>query len=210
MNGLVVLIPFKSTNPKSRLAGVLSASQRRELSEKMLEDVLDAVSGAGLAGSCFVVTSSGNGARIAGRKGAGVVPEKGDLGVNSAVLEGMAAAGESGEFLVLPSDLPAVDASDIARIRSLKSSGLGVVISPSGKLDGTNALLFDGQRHPELSYDRDSFWRHIEGSARLALKVATYNGSGVTFDVDSPQDLSALIREDGDGAAREFARRALK
>jgi 2-phospho-L-lactate guanylyltransferase len=114
---------------------------------------------------------------------------------------------ESRDVLVLPSDLPLLRASDIRKILTLKSKGLDVVLSPSQAFDGTNALLFPRGSPVRLSYDDNSFWAHLASAASHGLSVGVYAGTGVMFDVDSPEDLDALARTDINSKAAAFARR---
>ena len=200
-------MPVKSASLKSRLAGVLSASQRREFAKLLLVDLLEVLSDAGLVGSTYVVSSDRQALRIALKLGACGIREEKDRGVNSAVLEGINGSGSPEVVLVLPSDLPLVRASEVKAILGLKSSGFGVVISPSRGFTGTNALAYSPSSGLVLSYDDDSFWNHLASAARGGLKTAVSSRFGIMFDVDSPEDFRSLARSSIQRESVEFARR---
>jgi len=203
-----VIIPFKAARRKSRLLGTLNPGQREKLSLLMLESVLAAVAGAGLARTCHVVTSDEPALELARRAGGAPVAEKENSGVNAAVSLGMRRVGAR-RYLILPADLPLLTASDIERAVALTSLSADVVISPSRHLDGTNLLLFSGDRRVPLSYDRNSFWDHISSAARMGCSLAVYTGKGALFDVDTPDDLEVLAGLQISNRTVSFARKVL-
>ena len=209
MNPLVVLVPVKSSGAKSRLSPVLTPAKRRELGFLLLSGVLDALGGAGLLAETHVVSSDPETLRFATRSGAGIVREAGDQGVNAAVEAGVEALGRPSRVLVLPSDLPLLRASQLRHILLL-SEFLEVVIAPSASFDGTNALLFPTKVGLTLSYDNDSFWNHVRGIGEKDLSLGVVSNPGLTFDLDSPEDLRGLARTGADTPVAEFARRAAR
>ena len=204
---LAVLIPVKSSGAKSRLASVLSMKERRELEYLLLIGVLSAMREAGLLAETSVVTSDPEILKLATDHGARAVREARDQGVNAAVEAGVRAAGLASKALVLPSDLPLLRASEVKHLVGL-SELLRVVIAPSTSFNGTNALVFPTESGLALSYDRDSFWNHVRSSAREGLSVGVCSDPGLTFDLDSPEDLRFLAKSEASNPAVEFARRA--
>jgi len=209
LNRTTVIIPLKSREMKSRLAGALSAGQRREFSKLMLADVLRVLRRAGLK-SALAVSSDKEMLAEAARLGARVVMEPKDSGVNSAVLLAARRSGTSGDLLVLPSDLALLRGPDLARALSLRAAGVDIVIAPSRAFNGTNALLFSASLPIPLSYDSDSFWNHLRAASRRELTVGVCTAGGLMFDVDTPADLLALSRSRLPRASVRFARRALR
>ncbi|HYC27021.1 MAG TPA: hypothetical protein VEB67_03265, partial [Nitrososphaerales archaeon] len=138
----------------------------------------------------------------------GVVVEPSDSGVNNAVRFGMEALGGGG-FLVLPSDLPYLAASDIHSLLASRDGGADVVISPSAAFDGTNAYLFSSKDEVPLSYDDDSFWNHVEGVGAAGLKLSVSTRRGLVNDVDSVDDLRLLAKSNRRTESAKIARRAL-
>ena len=208
MKSLVILIPVKSRGAKSRLSPLLTYSERRQLAVLMIKDLLDVFKRAKLMQACFVVSPDDEVLSIAESSGAGTVREERDRGVNMAVAQGMKET-ESENVMVIPSDLPFLVPSDVRRLLSLKSSGLNVVLSPSMGFDGTNALLFSRKTPIPLSYDKNSFWAHLESAGSDALSVGIYSGPGVMFDVDSDEDFLALGRAKVKRRSVNFAKKVL-
>ena len=209
MRSFAVLIPVKSSDVKSRLASVLSLAERRELESVLLAGVLGTLKGAGILAKAHVVTSDPDILRLAARLGARTIEEGSDRGVNAAVEAGVAALGNPSTVMVLPSDLPFLRPSDVKHLMRLK--GLAeVVIAPSASFNGTNALVFPPKAGLKLSYDRDSFWNHLRASGHEDLSVCVSSGHGLTFDLDSPEDLRTLAMSGSRGPAAAFARRAIR
>ncbi len=193
MKGLAVVIPYKGGSHKARLAHLLGAADRGRLSLLMLQDVFDVLEEAGLAHACVLVSSDPDALRAAKTRGAIPLRESTNRGVNAAVRAGIRGS-DASHFLVLPADLPVLRRSDIDRIIGLKQAGADVVISPSSAFDGTNVLLASKGRMPKLSYDRDSFWNHLDNAAKKSLTLAVYTSTGVMFDIDTEEDLRRLAR----------------
>ncbi|QQG49017.1 MAG: 2-phospho-L-lactate guanylyltransferase [archaeon] len=205
---IAVLVPFKSSNQKSRLAGYLGASDREAFALALLEDLLDVVSASPHL-DCWVVTSDDEAAKAAARVGAGSVREDSDDGVNEAVLSGVRSIKGCDDFLVLPSDLATLSPSELDGAIRLKSQGMGIVISPSRTFNGTNLLLFSRDRMIPLRYDNDSFRGHLRGAGREGFKTAVYCPPGVMFDVDTRLDLRELSHSRISTRASSMARRLL-
>jgi len=205
----VVLIPVKSAGIKSRLAPILSDSQRREFALLLLADVLGAFRTAGLLGRCRVVSSDAMALKVAAGLGVSGIREKRDRGVNAAVRFGVRNSGNPDEVLVVPSDIPLLRGSDIMELLTLRRAGMDVVLAPSQSFDGTNALLFSSSSLLPLSYDNNSFWNHLKGAAKLGLSTAVSSERSLMFDVDSPTDFKVLARSRSRGGAARFARRVL-
>lgn len=199
---------MKSTGAKSRLSPVLSRGERQELESLLLSGVLRALGGAGLLAATHVVSSDPEILRLATRTGAGAVREVRDEGVNAAVRAGVGALGRPQRVLVLPCDLPLLRAPQLRHILSL-SEVLQVVIAPSVSFNGTNALVYSPGVGLPLSYDNDSFWNHLRASGRKGLSVGVVSKPGLTFDLDSPEDLRKLARARANTPAIAFARRAV-
>ncbi|MDA4120784.1 MAG: 2-phospho-L-lactate guanylyltransferase [Thaumarchaeota archaeon] len=209
MKDLVVLIPFKARHQKSRLSEVMTPPQRRKLSEAMLLDVLDSFKSVGMLRACYLVTPDSDAVALAKEAGASGLVEPYDRGVNAAVALGMADLPQAEEVMVVPSDLPLLRKSEIKTALSYKSQGMDVVISPSRGFDGTNLLLFSKSRPIDLSYDKDSFWNHVQDSAARGHHLAVYTGAGFIFDIDSPTDLADLASSRAKKRSVSLARKAL-
>jgi 2-phospho-L-lactate/phosphoenolpyruvate guanylyltransferase len=183
--------------------------ERQQLESLLLSGVLKALREAGLLAATRVISSDAEILRLATGFGAGVVREARDQGVNSAVEAGVGALGRPLKVLILPSDLPLLRASQLRHLVSLSES-LQVVIAPSSSFNGTNALVFPPRMGLTLSYDNDSFWNHVRTSGRKGLSIGVVSKPGLTFDLDTPEDLGKLARARVITPAVAFARRATR
>jgi len=190
---LAVVVPVKGRDYKTRLSGRMGPQDREELSKLLLIDLLGVVAEARLLGHTFVVSSSTGMLGVARRCGAQGVREERDLGVTAAVALAVRKLPAYDDFLVLPSDLPLLIPSDVAGATRLRRRGMAVVISPSVTFNGTNLLLFSRARSIDLSYDDDSFWNHVGSAAAKRLPTAVYVKRGISTDVDTEEDVSAVL-----------------
>ncbi|HZW85274.1 MAG TPA: 2-phospho-L-lactate guanylyltransferase [Nitrososphaerales archaeon] len=210
MSGTAVIVPFKAHGAKSRLSRVASKVQRDELALALLESVLGVLGDIGMLASTFVVTSDPRARSVATELGACEVMEKSDIGVNGAVEAGESACPTYPDVLVLPSDLPFLVGADVRSLIETRRRGLDVVITPSRAFDGTNAYLYaKNDKVPKL-YDMDSFWGHVSGVAARGLTLGVSTRPGLTFDVDSPEDLRLLSNSRKRSRVAEIARGLLK
>jgi 2-phospho-L-lactate guanylyltransferase len=197
-----VIIPVKASEPKSRLASILSEPVRRRLTLATLSDVLRAVRSASDGMEIFVVSSDQDVLRQAAMAGASSLREEEDAGVNAAVSLGMEKTGDADRWLILPCDIPFVRPDDIRRVLGL-GDRRRVVIAPSREMNGTNGLLVGKDSRIPLTYDEDSFWGHLRNAARVGLGVAVYAQMTVMLDIDSPRDVEAAMEM---GASNETTR----
>ncbi len=186
-----VLIPVKPFHAaKSRLAGILSQDERAHLTSLLLSDTLNAVRRAsGLAGFA-VVTSDVDAAKQARSAGAVIIDDP-TSDLNAALELGRAwLHRERGatSVLVLPSDLPALSASDVDELAAAPAPA--IVAAHDG--DGTNALLLGSSDRLDFAFGPQSFARHSRALEALgSLRVMTLNG--VMPDVDNPADIAHII-----------------
>ena len=112
---IVAAVPVKDlVNAKQRLMGVLSPSERRDLAQAMLTDVLRAVAEAALD-HVWVVTREPAVAAIARRFGAEPLAESENRGHTAAVANAQAAAGRAGADAFLRK--PIIESTFLATIR---------------------------------------------------------------------------------------------
>jgi len=80
-----VIVPLKKANPKSRLSGILSLGERRELARVMLQDVVKPLESAGFLNQTYLVSPDEESLRFASQLGVRPVREASEEGVNAAV-----------------------------------------------------------------------------------------------------------------------------
>jgi 2-phospho-L-lactate guanylyltransferase len=204
---LWAVVPVKDfVYAKQRLAGVLSPSERRALSQAMVEDTLERLQGMdGLAGT-LLVSDDPAAELLAFRYGASVLSEAGaSQGLNAAVMlaAGRLAQDGASHMLVLHGDLPLVTAADLAAL----SAGLPEVGRPCVRLAadrrgrGTNGLLCSLPAPIAFAYGTDSLRSHRDACSRAGVPCEVIPSSGFALDIDTPADLQLLAARVGSAAA---------
>ncbi len=195
MDGCWALTPVKRLDAaKSRLAGVLGPGERRSLVLALLEHISGAVAGCPALAGWVVVTRDGEVAGLVGERGATVVWEAGST-LNEAVAQGCreAAARGADGVLVLPCDLPLIEAAEITRLVRLGASfARGVVVVPCARKDGTNALLLKPPGIIPPAFGPGSFRRHVRLAASAGGTALCVPGSPLAYDLDVPEDLGSV------------------
>lgn len=187
-----VVVPFRSTDPKRRLAAVVEADRVR-LAQAMLADVLAAATP---LGEVLVV------ATVAPPLPAGVRhvpdPRHGQGAAVRAALDAAVAAGLPAPYLVVNADLPAATARDLLALAgAVPEDGLALVAAADGT---TNALALSGERLFEPVYGPGSAGRFaaLAPSTRL-------DAPNLIDDVDTFDDLVRLGRRLGEHTRRVLA-----
>ena len=195
-SGLWVVMPVKDlANAKQRLAGVLSAVERRALFRAMLEDVLSALAATrGLAG-ILLVTRDPEARALAARYGARVLLEDANRGHTAASRLGadiLAREGARG-MLQLPADLPLITAADIEALLQALGAAPAVALAPSRDRRGSNAVGCSPPDLLRLRFGDDSFFPHLQRGRALGVEPRIIERPGLELDVDTPADLMALL-----------------
>jgi 2-phospho-L-lactate guanylyltransferase len=202
---IVAAVPVKDlVNAKQRLMGVLSPSERRDLAQAMLTDVLHALADAALD-RVWVVTREPAVAALARRFGAEPLAESENRGHTSAVATAQAAAVRAGAdaFLTIPGDVPCVTAAEIRTVVDALGPAPAVVLTPSRSGLGTNGVLLTPPAAMTLRFGEPSFDNHLAAARALRLQPAIVSLPGLGLDVDDPADLEALLAA---GPATDSAR----
>ncbi|MCL4435838.1 MAG: 2-phospho-L-lactate guanylyltransferase [Thaumarchaeota archaeon] len=194
---LFTVIPVKKLdNGKMRLSPLLSKDERKELSLQMLHDVLKTVSSTRAVSDCVIISSDQDALNAA--KTAGLTPlmEPSPMGINEAVQYANNFCIEHGaaSTLVLPADIPLITQEDINNIVNASKPDTSVVIIPSARQDGTNALL---RRPPDViatSYDRASYPTHLRYAIDKQIRFTILQPETVMLDLDLPQDMDAFLK----------------
>jgi 2-phospho-L-lactate guanylyltransferase len=211
------VIPAKPhAEAKSRLASVLTGSQRADLSRWLLGRTLQLARV--VVGPVVVVSRDPAILAQAEIQGAWGLPEV-STGLNLALTQAAHFARDQGAtaLLVLPTDLPRLTASDLESILSLggmETAGWRpaprsadpiraphstplLVIAPCRRGTGTNALLM---RPPDLIpflFGPDSFAAHCATARAAGVEPLIYRADNIAFDLDTPEDWELGIGNEG-------------
>lgn len=210
MSAIWAVVPVKDTRcAKQRLAAALPQAQRSALALAMLEDVLEALTGAhGLAGA-IVVTVDPTARDLARRYGAQISIEYAMEGHTAAVMgaaRGLAARGEA--MLTVPADVPLATAAEIERVIAAHHRGHRFVIVPARDERGSNTILAAPADTVPLRFGDDSFFPHLAAARACGIEPAILPLPGISLDIDTPEDLAAFLAKPSRTRARALLDRA--
>ena len=191
------IVPVKQFSmAKSRLATVLSAVERAELAQLMLEDVLDALALCKkfLAG-VIVVTSDESAAALARSRGAMVVSDTADNGINASVrlaIHRIDRRHDDG-VIIVPSDIPQLSLDGIFKAFTSISAPRTLAVIPAIEDGGTNLLACRPADAVPLSFGPRSFDQHWRAAIRAGITPYVLDIPELGLDIDRPENLSAFL-----------------
>ena len=170
------IIPYKSSNPKSRLSCILSTDEREGLASAMLKDVASAVSEI-----CpeFKLLSDSK------QEGYDTIVD--ERGLNPSINDLLRSVNEP--LMIVMADLPLITSY---HLREVVDSKEDVVIAP-GKKGGTNLLFIKDPPDFEVRFYDLSFRNHINYCVEKGLSYRVYQSVPTFLDIDENQDLLELL-----------------
>jgi 2-phospho-L-lactate guanylyltransferase len=187
------VVPVKELwRTKSRLEPILDPGARAGLTLYMMGRVISALRGAGIENVCVVSPD-----RIvldeARKRGAAPLRQE-SRGLNPALDEGRLWAMERGAsaLLVLPADLPLLDAEDVRAVLESAVEAPSMTISPDGAHAGTNALLLRPPGALPFAFGPDSYEAHLRAARERGLDVRVRERPHLAFDLDTADDFTRL------------------
>lgn len=181
-----VVVPFAASEPKTRLAGPLTAEERPAFARAMLRHVVAAIRETGHAPEVLATESVAVDAptRVDERP------------LTAAVNAGLDAADEP--VSVVMADLALATPAALERLFETP----GDVVFAPGRGGGTNAIV---ARHPafRVDYHGASIRDHREAARAVGADVAEVDSFRLSTDVDEPADLVEVLLH-GDGPARDW------
>ncbi|MGH9922500.1 MAG: 2-phospho-L-lactate guanylyltransferase [Nitrososphaerales archaeon] len=191
------IVPVKTfANGKKRLGSVLTVDERIKLSEAMLYDVLDAVSNCRSISKTIIVSKDERILSIAKEFGTTIVNEEEELGVNAAVALTDDICRDSDASVVIPQDLPLLQPSDLDAFCKSAGNENCVIITPSHRYDGTNALLRKPANIMKTHYDEDSYEIHLKKARENSIPAKIIMNRRLMLDLDEPSDITHIMSED--------------
>jgi 2-phospho-L-lactate guanylyltransferase len=192
---LCAVIPMKdSGQAKQRLAGVLSGMQRQQLALAMFEDVLAVLASARELAGILVVTIDPAATAIAARYRARICGDgarDGHTGAVAAAARRLATEGL--DMLVLPGDIPLVQAGDIRQLMAVHGSAPAFTIVPARDEHGSNAILCSPACAVPLRFGDDSFFPHLAAAKARGIEPKAVQLPRIALDIDTPDDLTLLL-----------------
>ncbi len=192
---LWAIIPVKPLRRgKSRLAKVISADERAELNQFLLEHTIEVINTIDEIDNILVISRDKEALALARELGAKTVQEYGSPDLNTALSRAMEVAKsfETCGILIIPADLPRLNADDVREILKHRHDPPVVVIAPDRKKEGTNALFVCPPDLIEFKFGKDSFNQHSQGAKAAGARLEICNLSSLELDLDEPEDLALM------------------
>lgn len=193
-SSIFIIIPAKPLDQsKTRLAAVLSGAERADLSRRLL---LRTIHLAQQVGQVVVISRDAAVRRLAKQAGAWALVEAGQE-LNQALQQASdwvsARGGQA--VLILPGDLPLLQLSDLIEIVAAGKDQPAIVIAPSQRLDGTNALLLRPPGLIHFVFGPGSLEGHHQAALATGIEPTLYHSPTVALDLDMPEDLELWRNE---------------
>jgi 2-phospho-L-lactate guanylyltransferase len=192
------IIPVKPLRRgKSRLAKVISAEERADLNHYLLEHTIKVLRTIDEIENILVISRDTEALALARDLGARTVQEYGSPGLNTALTRAVeiVRSYETCDVLVIPADLPKLEADDIKTILSFRNDPPIVVIVPDRKKEGTNALLVCPPDLIEFKYGEGSFQKHVQNAQESGARLEICELPSLEIDLDEPEDLAYIEAE---------------
>ncbi len=208
-----VLLPLKEfAAAKQRLSGVLSAAERAQLFEAMVEDVLlvltrhPAIENIAICSRDHAARWLANYYEVEFIDEAKLPSSDLNTAVNATVRE-IDSRGEN-DLCVVHGDLPLLSAEDVSAFLQAHRDGKisAMTIAPDRRGSGTNLLAWRALPDLLVSYGDNSFQRHCALARELNIDPTICDLPGARCDIDNPEDLLLLVTQPAcDGAAKSLA-----
>jgi 2-phospho-L-lactate guanylyltransferase len=205
----VILVPVKNlATAKQRLAAVLDQPARTELAQAMLRDVVAALAAWPRSPSRALVTSDPFARELAKEYDFEIIPDPANAGETAAIelATRFAVVRGSDSTLVIPADIPLIQASDLDQILAYAPAE-GAVLAPAADGRGTNAAY---RRPPDLfplRFGNDSFKPHVAAAEATGKPCVVLQLPSIAVDVDNPEDLRRVLKHPGETLTQSLLRR---
>mgnify|MGYP006284679387 FL=1 len=185
-----VLVPLAIDEPKTRLAGTLTAAERTAFARTMCADVLDAIRESGHDTTVLATAAVDVDAPV--RVDDRPLTEAVNAALDDAFEDGAKRVG------IVMADLALATPAALGRL--FDADG-GVVLVP-GRGGGTNAIVV-GDPAFRTDYHGASIRDHREAARAVGADVTEIDSYRLATDVDEPADLVEVLLH-GEGRAREW------
>ena len=193
---IAAIIPVKTfSKAKTRLD--LSPLKVEEICKIMLEEILHTTSISPQIEKTIIVTKEEKAIKIGKKFGAQIIIDEKEESVNSAVAlaDKYLLENNFDVSIVLPQDIPYIKTQDIDFMLKHQLHPNFVIIVPSRKFDGTNALVRMPINIMKTHYDDDSYRNHMKTAKEHTLNVAMVFVKRIMLDIDDQEDLNVLLEQ---------------
>jgi 2-phospho-L-lactate guanylyltransferase len=193
---IAAIIPVK-TFSKSKTRLNLSSEKREELCKIMLEEVVGTISNSKIFDTILVVSKDEDALKLTKRFGAKEIFDNEESGVNHAISLADIFLTNNGynTSIVFPQDIPFMQTEDIENLILFQKSPKSVLVVPSRRFDGTNALLRSPANLMSTHYDEDSYKIHLRVGKSLTNNTSLILLRRIMLDIDNQEDLKLLLAQ---------------
>jgi 2-phospho-L-lactate guanylyltransferase len=188
------IIPVKTfSKAKTRLG--LSSEKTEKICEIMLEEILHTLSISPLIDKIIVVTKDPRALEISKKFDVIPITDTEESGVNNAVslADDYLIKNKFDASIVFPQDIPYMKTQDIEFVLKFKADTDFVIVVPSRRFDGTNALVRMPIDIMKTHYDEDSYKIHMSTAKEITRDVSLVFVKRIMWDVDNLEDLQFLL-----------------
>ena len=161
----------------------------------MLEEILHTLTISPLIDQIIVVTKDSQALEISKKFDAISIPDTEESGVNNAVslADNYLKENNFEASIVFPQDIPYIKTQDIEFVLKFKTKTNFVIVVPSRRFDGTNALVRMPVDIMRTHYDEDSYKIHMSTAKEITRDVSLVFAKRIMWDVDNFEDLEFLL-----------------
>lgn len=193
---IAAIIPVKTFSlAKTRLN--LSPLQKEELCKVMLEEILYTLSISPQINKTVIVTKEQKALEMGKKYNAISIIDNDEKSVNGAVAlaDRYLLENHFDASIVFPQDIPYIKTQDIDFMLNYKAPPNFVIVVPSRRFDGTNALVRMPVDLMITHYDEDSYKIHMNTAKEHTRNVALVFVKRIMLDVDNVEDLEFLLEQ---------------
>jgi 2-phospho-L-lactate guanylyltransferase len=191
------IVPVKTfSRAKTRLN--MSSENTERICRIMLESVLGTLLQSEIIERVVIVSKDETALGIGKKFGAVQIYDHEELGVNNAVklADDYLLKEDFGSTMVFPQDLPLIQVEDINALLNFRIKDRCVLVVPSRKFDGTNALFRMPLDVMETHYDEDSYKIHLDTAEKRNATSSLVLIRRIMLDVDDQSDLNLIMSYD--------------
>lgn len=204
----MILIPVKNLqNAKQRLSPLFDAAMRTQLAQTMLADVVTAVA-VSKCDDVALVTSDHFAIDLARQNGFEIIRDEVNVSESDAIAMAtqVCISRGVGTTLILPGDIPLIEAEDLRAIYE-HAPERGSVLVPSSDKRGSNAVLRRPAALFPLRFGNDSFMPHLAAAIATNTSCVVLSLPRIGLDIDTPEDLKQLAIATGTKPSQALARK---
>ena len=193
---IAAIIPVKTfLNAKTRLD--LPSEKVEALCKIMLEEILQVLSISPKIEKIILVTKEKKAIEIGEKFNTITIIDEKEESVNQAVslADEYLLKNNFNASIVFPQDIPYIKTQDIDFMLKYQMHPNFVIIIPSRKFDGTNALARMPIDLMKTHYDNDSYRKHMTIAKEHTLNVAMVFVKRIMLDIDDQEDLKILLEQ---------------